>query len=223
MKKIIFLMLLTISINLCACGGDVSETSVHDNTVENADMSAENESSVEKTEDNTANNEATTENKFIAASETENLASQFANFEITSANLHNGAWDDIISNTDKGENKSPQLSWEPVEGASLYMIYMVDTSMQYWIHWKSYNITETNLSEGWAPNGEYVGPWPPAGGTHTYEIYVIALKNPIDRMKGSLDGQNMKFANFIESADTDVDGNTGNIIACAHLTGTFTN
>ena len=134
-----------------------------------------------------------------------------------------GKWDDVISKTDKGENHSPALSWEPVEGATTYIIYMVDTSMQYWIHWKSEGVTETNLPEGWAPESDYVGPYPPPGGTHTYEIYVVALKKPLERMKGGLNGQNMKFESFIDDADVDADGNSGNIAACAHLSGEFTN
>lgn len=151
------------------------------------------------------------------------LIAKYEHFAISSENLRDGKWDDVISNTEKGENKSPELTWEPVDGASLYMIYMVDTSMQDWIHWKSADITETSLPTGWAPESDYVGPYPPAGGTHTYEIFVIAIKNPVERMKGGLNSQNMKFAEFIDALDTDKDGNTGNIVACGHIAATFTN
>lgn len=151
------------------------------------------------------------------------LITNYNIFELTSENLNNGKWDDIISYTDKGENKSPQLSWEPIEGASSYVVYMVDTSMQYWIHWKSEDVTETNLSLGYAGETEYIGPYPPEGGTHTYEIYVIALKNSAERVKGGLNGQNPKFTSFVESLDTDADGNAGNIVGAAHISGTFTN
>lgn len=163
-------------------------------------------------------------NEASAVAEVDNsLISNYNIFTITSDNLKNGQWDDVISSTDKGENHSPQLSWEPVEGATSYMVYMVDTSMVNWIHWKSSDITETTLPEGWADKSEYVGPWPPEGGSHTYEIYVLALKNPVERMKGSLNSQNQKFDSFIESADTDANGNTGNIVGAAHIVGTFTN
>lgn len=167
--------------------------------------------------------EAETQNVEVAPADDDSLVSKYPNFTVTSENLNNGVWDDVISNTDKGQNQSPQLSWDPVDGAEMYFIYMVDTSMQDWIHWKSDYVTETNLPLGFAGESEYVGPYPPAGGCHNYEIYVVALKKPTKRIKGSLNGQNMKFAEFIDAADTDEDGNTGNIVAGAHLVGTFTN
>lgn len=153
----------------------------------------------------------------------DSLVSSYPRFKVTSDNLKNGVWEDSISYTDQGENKSPQLSWDPVEGAQMYVIYMVDTNMQDFIHWKSDYITETNLPQGFASETEYIGPYPPEGGEHTYEIYVIALKKPVERIKGSLNGANMKFAQFIEALDTDADGNTGNIAGGAHLVGTFKN
>lgn len=156
------------------------------------------------------------------ASDDDPIIAPYAHFEVSSSNINDGKWDDVISNTSVGENKSPALSWEPVEGATRYVIYMVDTTVQNWIHWKSEDVTETELAEGWASSGDYVGPYPPEGGTHTYEVYVIALKNPVERVKGGLDGQNARFASFIEALDTDADGNTGNIAACGHLAATFT-
>ena len=41
----------------------------------------------------------------------------YESFEVTSSSLHDGVWDNIISNTDKGSNKSPQLEWTAVDGA----------------------------------------------------------------------------------------------------------
>lgn len=151
-----------------------------------------------------------------------NIATQYERFVVKSDNLNDGKWDDIVSNTDKGSNLSPQLSWEPVEGAQLYVIYMVDVNMQYFMHWKADGVTETELTTGWAQS-DYIGPYPPEGGTHIYDVYVFALKKPVDRVKGSVNGQNPKFPNFIEALDTDAEGNTGNIVACGYQTGTFTN
>lgn len=151
------------------------------------------------------------------------LIKDYPNFEVKSESIKNGAWNKVISNTDKGSNKSPQLSWEPVEGADSYMIYMVDTSVEYWMHWKSENVKECNLPEGWAPETEYIGPYPPAGGSHNYEIYVIAVKKPVERMKGGFNSSNGKFASFITALDTDAEGNEGNIISCGHISATFTN
>ena len=77
-----------------------------------------------------------------------------ATFELTSEDLQGGVWADVISNTNKGENVSPQLSWAPVEGASSYVIIMVDTSVKSWVHWISDNVTETELPGGWAPSSD---------------------------------------------------------------------
>ncbi len=128
----------------------------------------------------------------------------------------------MISKTEKGENKSPELSWEPVEGATVYAVYMVDISMHYYLHWVSNDISETMLPEGWAQGSEYVGPYPPPGGTHIYDVYVIAMKAPIERLKGGVGSPTLKMAEFIDSTDTDAEGNSGNIVAVGHLSGSFT-
>ena len=180
--------------------------------------------STDKAETATAEEAVKEETKAEETTEIDNsLISNYDLFEVTSANLNGGKWDDIVSYTDKGSNHSPELSWESVDGASSYVVYMVDTSMVYWVHWKSEGITETSLPEGWASETEYIGPYPPEGGTHTYEIYVIALKNPVERVKGSLNGQNPKFESFLGDLDTDADGNTGNVVGAGHIVGTFTN
>jgi phosphatidylethanolamine-binding protein (PEBP) family uncharacterized protein len=70
---------------------------------------------------------------------------------------------------------------------------------------------------------EYVGPYPPTDSTHTYDVYVIALRAPVERVKGSLDAQNPNFDQFITGLDEDAEGNTGNIIAYGRISGTFTN
>ncbi|WP_028517757.1 YbhB/YbcL family Raf kinase inhibitor-like protein [Ruminococcus flavefaciens] len=143
-------------------------------------------------------------------------------FDVTSENLHDGVWDSVISNTSSGDNHSPQLSWESVENAECYVIYMIDTSAGNWLHWKSNNVTLTELPEGWAGESEYVGPYPPKGAPHDYEIYVLALKKPFDEIKGWFDNTNNKFFENMELLDTDADGESGNIISYGHITGTFT-
>ena len=60
------------------------------------------------------------------------------------------------------------------------------------------------------------------GDTHIYDVYVIALKEPVERLKGGLNGSNPKFVEFIQGLDTDSEGNTGNIIAYGKLSGSFT-
>ena len=99
---------------------------------------------------------------------------------------------------------------------------MDDPNAGDFMHWKSDNVTETSLDEGWAPESEYVGPYPPSGATRTYEVYVVALKAPVEKVKGTL-GTNPKFEENFKALDTDAEGNSGNIIAVGRISGTFTN
>ena len=147
---------------------------------------------------------------------------EYDTFELTSDDLNDGVWDEEIAATMTGENVSPELSWEPVDGAQSYVIYMVDTSAYFWIHWKIDDVTETDLPQGWAEGATYAGPCPPPGSTHTYDIYVVALRNDIDRARGTVRTQNPNFAQFIRGLDTDVDGNAGNIISYGYLSGEYT-
>ncbi len=182
-----------------------------------------------------ATTEATTEAATEATTETTTQAtteevvesvdifadSGLTTFELSSDDLHDGAWDPIISSVDDGQNVSPQLSWEPVPEASCYVIYMVDSSAGNWLHWKSKNVTETELAQGWAPEEEYVGPYPP-GGTHSYDIYVFALKEPVERVQGAFNTSNSIFYNNAMKLDAVEEGASGNIVAYGYLPGTYT-
>lgn len=143
--------------------------------------------------------------------------SALSSFELTSADLTDGVWNTEITNTQYGQNRSPQLSWKPVEGAANYVIYMIDTTAGNWVHWRSVSEGETELAAGWASEKEYVGPYPPEG-THDYEIYVFALKEPAKKVRGALDSASPRFFELLTSLDND----GGNILACGHLTGTYT-
>jgi hypothetical protein len=142
---------------------------------------------------------------------------KYSTFELSSEDLHDGVWDTAITNTEKGENRSPQLSWAPVDGAGCYAVFMTDTSAGNWLHWKSVTGTGTVLPAGWAPSSEYVGPYPPSG-THDYEVYVFALREQPERIKGGFDSSNPKLFEFFES----LDGEGGNIVAYGHILGTYT-
>ena len=132
-----------------------------------------------------------------------------------------GKWDDKIGERAEAKGVSPEISWEPVEGASLYVIYMVDLDTHYFLHWIQGDITETKIPEGGAARGTYIGPYPEPGTTHRYNIYVIALKNPVERVKGGTNSVNPKFPEFIKALDTDANGNTGNIIAAGRVCGSY--
>ncbi len=172
-----------------------------------------------------AQSEPTEESKILIQNDLLNSAifegSGYSTFEVTSEDLHDGVWDTVITNTTNGSNVSPQLSWETVPGAGCYVIYMVDTTAGNWIHWKSNNVTETNLSRGWAPKGEYIGPYPP-GGTHDYKIYVVAIKEPVERAKGAFNSTNERFKSNVMALDEVTEGATGNILAYGEIVGTYT-
>ncbi|MCR5733310.1 MAG: phosphatidylethanolamine-binding protein [Lachnospiraceae bacterium] len=138
-------------------------------------------------------------------------------FEVTSTDLHDGVWDTVITNTEYGKNLSPALSWDPVDGAECYAVYMVDTSAGNWMHWRSGSVTDTDLKQGWANDDEYIGPYPPSG-THDYEIYVIALKKGTDSIVGDFDSANPGFFDDLKKLDEPA----GNILSYGHITGTYT-
>ena len=156
----------------------------------------------------------------LIADENGNLMSQFEEFELTSEDIEDGFWVDAISSSPAGDDVSPQLSWDPVDGAGQYIIYMVDVSANYLIHWKAEGVTETHLDRGWA-DSFYFGPYPRTGLTNTYDIYVIAIRNPIDRLRGSLRVPNENFPLFLAHLDIDAEGNTGNIIAYGHISAQY--
>ena len=142
-------------------------------------------------------------------------------FEVASPNVTDGKWDVKITNTKYGENISPELSWEEVEGATNYVIIMLDGS---WLHMDVYT-TETHLSEGAFGKGErgaqYVGPYPPSG-THTYSIFVFALKGEMSKEDFFFDAGNNSTDKIFKGLDEDKDGNTGNVIAYGRLDGNYT-
>ena len=99
-----------------------------------------------------------------------------ATMQVTSESLVNGRWIYGIASSGKGSNLSPQLSFNPVDGASYYVIYMVDESANNWVHWYA-EVTGNSIDLG-ANVGQYIGPYPPEGsGDHTYTIYVYALED----------------------------------------------
>lgn len=108
------------------------------------------------------------------------------NIVITSADLKDGEWNEVITNTAFGENKSPQLSWNAVDGAGCYAIIMIDPDGNNWLHWIEINIRQNDIPTGYSSNDKYIGPYPPAG-THHYIVYVYALKEPRNVTSARLD------------------------------------
>ena len=202
MKKFTSLLLCgALVLALAGCGGSEPAQTV---TVPNSESAA-----------------GTTTVAGAADNSGDEFVGSYAAFAVTTNSLNDGYWDEITANTVSGQNLSPDLNWEPFEGASCYAIYMVDLNTHYFLHWVQGDITETSLPQGYAGSKYYIGMYPPAGDTHVYNIYVIALKNPVDRVKGSVNGISPKFPDFITALDTDKDGNTGNIISVGKVSGKF--
>lgn len=149
-------------------------------------------------------------------------------FTVTSENLQNGIWDDSIANTERGKNLSPQLSWEKAETAQAYVIYMIDPDGNNWIHLISGALTKEEVAQGeiisihkGTSDTGYIGPYPPAG-THTYEVYVFALKKEKTAHAGEVNAVCEGIDKIAQELDVDDAGERGNIVAYGKLTGTYT-
>ena len=213
-RKLTSLILCSaIALAFAGCGSAPAVSATSGPSENTADNTAD--STTESTADSTAEAPAPDNSK-------DEFVSEYAAFKVTSPNLNGGKWDDKIGERAEAKGVSPALSWDPVEGASCYAIYMVDLDTHYFLHWVQGDITETSLAEGGAAPGKYIGPYPEPGSTHRYNIYVIALKNPVERVKGGSNSINPKFPEFIKALDTDASGNTGNIISVGRVCGTYT-
>jgi phosphatidylethanolamine-binding protein (PEBP) family uncharacterized protein len=151
----------------------------------------------------------------------------YPQFYVGSDSWEDGVWsDDMGAKPDHPKGISPSLYWDPVEGASCYVIYMLDSSHAAgippvnFIHWVIGNYEGTEIIAG-EPPAFFLALGPEPGRTHTYDIYVIALANPVERAKGTTGGPPTNFNNFLLALDTDVDGNTGNILAFGFLRGKY--
>ena len=138
--------------------------------------------------------------------------------EVTSDNVNNGEWDVDIGL--KEGNLSPELTWDEVEGAGCYAVFMIDVSTTTWLMW--YVIVDTtHFDKGrYTDSTEYVGPYPP--GAHDFIVYVVALKDepkiasyPLDQITGDIDDK-------LNVLNTATDGSTGNVIAYGSVKATYT-
>ena len=153
---------------------------------------------------------------------------EYPQFYVGSDSLVDGVWsDDMTAKPEHPQGSSPSLYWEPVEGAECYVIYMVDSQHtgnyppSNLIHWIVENYEGTEIIAGEDP-GFFLALGPEPGTTRSYTVYVIALKAPVERAKGSTGTMPTNFNNFLLALDTDADGNTGNILAFGYLKGKYT-
>lgn len=157
-----------------------------------------------------------------------------ATMTVASNDLVGGRWSDRITNTDKGENLSPELSFDKVEGADYYYIYMVDETANNWVHWVATDVREVELDTGanattykGSPDFKYVGPYPPQGsGDHVYTIYIYAMKGKPGRDREmeldepSLSGDYMYY-DYLSISKMGDPNEYGNVIAYGYISGTY--
>lgn len=214
MKKTILLTLLICMAGLAACQNTAGEVSGEES---NPEVSQE---VTQETEQEDAGEEAESTSGrahrggAMAVEQTPETELNYQSISVTSENLLDGVWDIAV------KESSPQLSWEAVEGAEGYVVYMLDVSAGSWMHMR-YTTTETSLEPG--EDEGYVGPYPPAGSTHEYVIYVVALQDTELELPGTMDQGNYPgMANFLQTLNVTEEIPEGNVIGYGELSGMYT-
>ena len=146
-----------------------------------------------------------------------------ATLEVSSSDLAaDGFWSSELA------SRAPQLSFEPVEGASYYIIYMVDETANSRIVWYVENASETELPAG-SPLGVFNEPRPEEGGVHQYSVSVFAVAGEPDdeglEIDPSRDSSFQPITYYYEVANvSDRHHNPplyGNVLAYGYLSGNF--
>ena len=70
---------------------------------------------------------------------------------------------------------------------------------------------------------EFVGPYPPRGSTHTYSVFVFALKGEPGKNVFFFDAGGNNINEIYNGLDTDKSGSKCNVIAYGRLDGNYTN
>jgi Raf kinase inhibitor-like YbhB/YbcL family protein len=131
-----------------------------------------------------------------------------------------------------GEGVSPEIWWDPVDGAKSYALILEDPdakSSRPFVHWLAYNISAdvTSLPEGLDEqvrltepgallqgtnsrgSAGYFGPRPPVGDApHHYHFQVFALDRELDVPPGA-------------ECDAVVEAMQGHVLAAGELVGTY--
>lgn len=129
---------------------------------------------------------------------------------------------DQSPNQPLGKNKSPQLSWNEVEGASLYAVCMFDEDAN-WLHWMVSDVAAASLKAGkYTAKDQYIGPYPPKfAGRHRYRIDVFALRKEPDKIAGKMDTIN-RYQTIVSGLNTE-NKKPDNILAMGTIVGTYAN
>lgn len=125
-------------------------------------------------------------------------------------------------NNPLGNNQSPQLTWDAVDGAEYYAVCMFDEDAN-WLHWLVLDLEKTELEQGeYTLHSEYIGPYPPKNsGQHNYRIEVFALKQATDNVILKIDAE-QSYTDIVRYLNRSGNGEN-NIIARGHITGNYEN
>ena len=140
-------------------------------------------------------------------------------FDVTTTSIENGEWKQETGF--KEGNKSPELSWDAVDGAGKYAVMMIDTSTNNILSWGV--VVDTNhIDEGMFTTKEsgYVGPYPP--GTHTFEVFVVALSDDPKITGFQIDTSVGFFDERLTTLNTKADGSVGNVLAYGTIKAPYT-
>ncbi|MBO4336835.1 MAG: hypothetical protein J5842_02020 [Lachnospiraceae bacterium] len=136
---------------------------------------------------------------------------------VTSDDLQGGVWSRDIGA--RNGNLSPSLSWTPYAGCKDYAVFMIDETAQNWLHLAGASESSA-VKKGYFDRYSYVGPYPPSG-THTYTVYVFALKSPASAPRATLDTGGLKMDELLQDINSSVYVEYNNIAAVGTLSGTY--
>lgn len=145
---------------------------------------------------------------------------KLSTFSASSESLKDGEW--VKETGSLNGNVSPELTWDEVDGATRYAILMMDPDAGVGPHVHWYVTVEGTHVDAGSFDGEeegYVGPHPPR--THEYDVYVFALKDE-SSAKFIFDAAGEDIDERARRIDEKVDGESGNIISYAMVSGVYT-
>lgn len=139
--------------------------------------------------------------------------------EVTSDSANGGYWDQDIGL--KYGNLSPELTWEAVDGAGCYAVFMVDYATNATYLFWFVVVDETHLDRGrYTDKTEYIGPDRPE--PTDFVVYVVALKDEPKTVSYALDNITGDIDDKLNVLNTDHAGNTGNVLAYGRVRATYT-
>jgi phosphatidylethanolamine-binding protein (PEBP) family uncharacterized protein len=139
-------------------------------------------------------------------------------FEVTTQSIEGGEWRQP-SGLKEG-NESPELTWAPYDGATKYAVIMIDTSTSNWLCWYTI-VDKTHLDEGeYTDPSVYAGPYPAE--THTYELFVVALRTDPQDLSFVIDASGGDIHSKLDFLNKASDGSFGNVLAYGTIKAPYT-